>query len=389
MNYTPLARQEAINLTFENFSFTPATEIIAVQDALNRVAAKDVIAAHSLPVYRVAAMDGIAVKSADFAGGVMPDTLQWQAGRDFVFADTGDDFPDEFDSIIKIENVTINPTGGITLREIPEKGQNLKAAASSVEKGAVLVQNRTVLSPRHLAVLLAGGIQNVEVIRKPKVGFIPTGTELIPAGSRPKRGQNIETNSFMVSQILKQWGAEPLIFPTLVDSKNEIEGVLADALNACDLILINAGSSKGQEDFTLRVLEQNGQVFAHCLKCAPGRPITLAVVNGKPVIGVPGPPIATDCCMRKTVRYFVYRWFGIDPVRATVRATLTEDISASPQMEIFTRVIIEKDGDRYIAKSAGKGKNLAQTLSISNGLLTIPIGVETYAKGTEVDIEID
>ena len=388
MTYTPLARQEAIDLMFSNFAFTPKTEIVAVQDALNRIIAHDTMAAHSLPVYRVAAMDGIAVKYADFAQG-MPDTSQWQAGHDFVFADTGDDFPDEFDSVIKIENVTINPTGGLTLHETPEKGQNLKPAASSVEKGAVLVQARTILTPRHLAVLTAGGIQNIEVVRKPKVAFIPTGTELIPAGSRPKRGQNIETNSFMVSSMLKEWCADPLIFPTLVDSKNEIEGVLADALNACDIVLINAGSSKGQEDFTLRVLEKTGRVFAHCLKNAPGRPITLAVVNGKPVIGVPGPPIATDCCMRKTVRYFVYHWYGIDPIRATVRATLTEDMTSSAEMEIFTRVIIEKNGAKYTAKSAGFGKNLAQTLSISNGLLTMPIGIDIYPKGTEVDIEID
>lgn len=388
MNYTPLARIEAIKLMFENFTFSPNTEIIAVHDALNRITANDIAAAHSLPVYRVAAMDGIAVKYADFTHG-MPDTGAWQAGRDFVFADTGDDFPDDFDSVIKIESVTINPNGGLTLAEIPEKGQNLKPAASSVEKGALLVKARTILTPRHLAVLLAGGIQNVEVVRKPKVAFIPTGTELIPAGSRPKRGQNIETNSFMVSCMLKEWCADPLIFPTLADSKNEIENVLANALAACDMVLVNAGSSKGQEDFTLRVLEQTGKVFAHCLKCAPGRPITLAVVNGKPVIGVPGPPIATDCCMRKTVRHFVNKWFGIDPVRATVRATLTEDISVSPEMEIFTRVIIEKNGDGYTAKSAGSGKSLSQMLSISNGLLTIPIGVETYPKGYEVDIEID
>lgn len=388
MTYTPLARKEAINLMFSNFAFAPATEIVSVQDALNRVIAHDTMAAHSLPVYRVAAMDGIAVKFADFASG-MPDTSQWQAGRNFVFADTGDDFPDEFDSIIKIEKVTINPTGGLTLHETPEKGQNLKPAASSVEKGAVLVQALTVLTPRHLAVLMAGGIQNIEVIRKPKVAFIPTGTELIPAGSRPKRGQNIETNSFMVSSMLKQWCADPLIFPTLVDSKNEIEGVLADALAACDIVLINAGSSKGQEDFTLQVLEKTGTVYAHCLKNAPGRPITLAVVNGKPVIGVPGPPIATDCCMRKTVRYFVYHWYGIDPVQATVRATLTEDITSSAEMEIFTRVIVEKNDGKYIARSAGGGKNLAQTLSISNGLLTMPIGVDIYHQGAEVDIEID
>lgn len=388
MTYIPLARQEAIDLMFASFTFAPETEIVAVQEALNRVLAHDTMAAHSLPVYRVAAMDGIAVKFQDFANG-MPATEQWQAGCDFVFADTGDDFPDEFDSIIKIENVTINPTGGLTLHEMPEKGQNLKPAASSVEKGTVLVQARTILTPRHLAVLMAGGIQNIEVVRKPKVAFIPTGTELIPVGARPKRGQNIETNSFMVSTLLRQWCAEPLIFPTLADSKNEINAVLAEALSACDIVLINAGSSKGQEDYTLGVLENTGKVLAHCLKNAPGRPITLAVVDGKPVIGVPGPPIATDCCMRKTVRYFIYHWYGITPPRATVRATLTEDISSSAEMEIFTRVIITKDGDKYNARSAGGGKNLAQTLSISNGLLTIPLGVETYYKGTEVDIEID
>lgn len=388
--YKPLARQEAIELMFANFNFTPKTETINVKDALNRMLAKDIQAVHSLPVYRVAAMDGIAVKFSTFASGIMPNTTVWEVGRDYVFADTGDDFPDDFDTVIKIENVELLASGGISLDGIPEEGQNVKPAASTIKSGEILVKAHTELSPRHLAVLLAGGAETIEVFCKPRVGFIPTGSELVPVGSRPQRGQNIETNSFMVSCYLKEWCAEPIIFPSLADSKNQIENLLQAALKACDIVLINAGSSKGQEDYSLRVLESTGKVFAHGLKNAPGRPTTLAVVKGKPVICVPGPPMATDCCMRKTVRYFIYHWYGINkPVRATVRATLRGDISSSPEMEIFTRVIIKKDGDHYTAKSAPMGKNMVQVLSMSNGLLTMPIGVGTYQKGDEVDIEID
>lgn len=386
--YTPLVREEAIKLMFANFTFSPSIETISVRNALNRVTARNVHSVHTLPVHRVSAMDGIAVKSQAFAGG-MPDTAAWRAGKEYVFADTGDDFPDEYDTVIKVEAVTFNPDGGVVLADIPVPGQSVKPAGDSLKQGELLIKAHTVINPRNLAVLMAGGIETVDVFRKPKVAFIPTGTELVPPRSRPQRGQNIETNSFMVDSYLAAWGAECIVFPLMVDSETGIENTLKKALDTCDIILVNAGSSKGQEDFTLKILEQSGKVFAHCLKCAPGRPITLAVVDGKPVIGVPGPPIATDCCMRKTVRYFVYHWFGIDPIRATVRATLTNDITASPEMEIFTRVVITKNGDKYTAASGGPNKNLPQTLSFAQGLLTIPIGVGEYKEGEEVEIEID
>ena len=132
----------------------------------------------------------------------------------------------------------------------------------------------------------------VPVRRKPRVAFIPTGSELVPAGVRPLRGQNVDANSLMVKHMLAAYGAEPLMFPIVKDDPQALEEAFAEALAAADLVVINGGSAVGKEDFNVRMIEERGKVIHHYIAAVPGRPMMLAVANGKPVVDLPGPALA-------------------------------------------------------------------------------------------------
>ena len=220
-----------------------ATELVSLDEAVGRVTARDLMSANTLPVVRASACDGIAVRSAAFADG-RPDTSAWELGRDYVRADTGDDFPDAYDAVIMIEKAAIQPDGSVVLDDDVQvgPGTNVRQAGDTIRAGAPLMKAGLPIRPTDLAALAMGGITLVPVRRKPRIAFIPTGSELVPAGIAPRRGQNVDTNSLMVKHMLIEYGAEPLIFPIVHDDEAALERAFAEALAVADRIgVMNKG----------------------------------------------------------------------------------------------------------------------------------------------------
>ncbi|MFZ3132824.1 MAG: molybdopterin molybdenumtransferase MoeA, partial [Desulfosporosinus sp.] len=217
-NDLSVTRAEALALLLENWPLKAGTELIPIQQALGRVTAKNVYSQNTMPVCDVSQADGIAVRSADFSNG-LPDTSSWLKGVEFVQADTGDDFPNTFDTIIPVESIYYDNDGKLHFSDGFRfvKGDRVRKAGSMVKEGDLLVEAHIRLTPLHLAVLGLGGIYQLEVIKKPKVVYMPTGSELITGGIKPQRGQNVESNGLMVSAFLQQWGAEPICYPIIKD----------------------------------------------------------------------------------------------------------------------------------------------------------------------------
>jgi molybdopterin molybdotransferase/putative molybdopterin biosynthesis protein len=201
-----------------------------------------------------------------------------------------------------------------------------------------------VLTALDLAALAACGVAEVEVRRLPVVAFIPTGSELIPLGEEPQRGQTIDSNSILVAAMLEQMGAKALMFPIVRDNKEALETALGEALAVADIVLINAGSSKGGEDFNATMLEERGELLCHWIAAAPGRPLAAALVQGKPVLNIPGPPLATYYVMDWCTRALVAQASGIAPAaKPTVEAVLTGDVGYPPFMQILNRLEVHRD----------------------------------------------
>ena len=241
-------RAQVCEALFQRWEPVYETETIPVQAALGRVLPRDQYARVTIPVARASAMDGIAVCAARFGQGA-PDTAGWKLGEDFCRADTGDDFDDRFDAVIPIERVKISEKGRLTfLEELQVRpGDNIRPRGSVIRAGELVARKHRQLRPFDLACLALGGIAQVEVYRKPRVAFLPTGSELVPLGAPVGRGQNIDSNSVLAQAMLTEMGAEPLCYPIVPDQPEALAEALERALQAADVVLLNGGSSKGAE----------------------------------------------------------------------------------------------------------------------------------------------
>lgn len=385
-----VTRREALELLFRHWPLKVNTELIPVQQALGRVTAQDVYSRNTLPVHRCSQLDGIAVRSADFANG-LPNTSGWSKGTEFALADTGDDFPDDFDTVIAVENICFNEDGQLCFADKFRfsQGSGIRQEGSMVKEGELLIEANTRLTPVHLAVLALGGIYQLEVLKRPKVVYIPTGGELISAGIKPQRGQNVEANGLMVSGFLQQWGAEPICYPIIRDDPGELGQTLELALAAADIVLINGGSSKGAEDFNARLLQKRASFFRHGVKAVPGRPVAIAIIDGKPVINLPGPVIATFLAMDWCVLGLVHHYYGLAaPVRPKIKARLEKPLKKNPDFEFYSRLIITKQEDGCKALPLGFDKGLPYSLLKADALFIAPIGAAEYQAGDEVEAEL-
>lgn len=383
-------RKQVVETLFEAWNPQTKTEMVAVDEALGRVLAKDYEAVYSIPVVRASAMDGVAVISERFAQGI-PDTSGWKLGEDFARADTGDDFDDRYDAVIRIEDVSISEDGILTIAPGVEvsANRNVRPSGSTIKKGELVGRKDRKLRSFDLACLAMGGVEEVEVYKKPRVAFLPTGSELVALGEEVARGKNIDSNSILVKNMLLEMGAEPLLYPITRDEKEKLEERLDEAIQRADVVIISGGSSKGEEDFNARILEERGAALFHWVAAAPGKPMCVAVIDNKPVINIPGPPVAVLYGMDWCIRSIIHRLQHIPmPKRQTITGILTEEIASPPMMEILCMMDVKKDADGYqVKQKAWRGGSMVETLSAGAFYIT-EIGTRVKNPGEMVDVTL-
>lgn len=391
MEWTNLpTRKEVLKRLQEVWQPAVATKKISVEQAYGRVLSADVLAAHNLPVVRASRMDGVAVDSRMFAGG-LPDTSGWREGKEYVRADTGDDFDDAYDSVIAIEAVAFTEEGGLVFEPglTVAPGMNVSLSGSRMARGELVLPAKTKLTPCDLSVLVAAGVMTVEVYRRPVVAFIPTGSELVPAGSRLQRGQIIDSNTILVRTMLEELGAAPLCLPIVKDDPAAIDRALEAALQRADIVIINGGSSKGKEDYNTRALAQKGNLLCHGIAAAPGKPMSLTVIGGKLAVNLPGPSIGAyyglEWCIRWAVNQFIRQPM---PKRKTVKAVLTEALIGNPGMEFLCKMRLEKTSEGYrTAQVSFRGAHMAETLTAPAQYIS-KLGLEGHQVGEVLEVEL-
>ena len=383
------SKEDALALLFSRWTPVRRTETIPLAEADGRVLGEDRYADWDLPVVRASLMDGIAVRSSLFADG-LPDTSAWQPGRDYVRADTGDDFPDEFDAVIAIEDVTVGENGGIRLAEglAVKAGDNIKGRGADVRRGDLLLSSGTVLTPRDLAVLGAAGSAEIPVIVRPRVAFLPTGSELIPVGTPLRRGQNYDTNSLMAAPMLRRMGAEPVMHEIVPDEPEEIRRAFLELLPQSDIVLVNAGTSKGAEDYCAKLLEEQGDVLFHGVAAVPGRPMSMAVVNGRAVINLSGPTPAAFHSIYWAVRPIICYALGLPaPEPRTVRAVLTGPIRTQAELSKMCPVRLERKDGIVLGHPVDLHGPRTASLTAEGIYLTKP-GEAPLSAGDEITVEL-
>ena len=387
-------RQELLSEFFEKWNCpSPCIEQLGTIDAYGRILAEDIFALCDTPVYRASKMDGVAVKSSTFISGI-PDATLWKPAIDYVRADTGADFPDDFDAVVRIEDVEVLPSGGLRFKEgmqDVQQGTLINPKGKSLAKGTPIGCKGELLTASLLAVITMGAVKNLRVYAKPRVVFIPTGSELIPLGSIPERGKKIDINSIMARFMLEEMGAEPIIYPIVPDNRIALSAALDKALSSADIVVLNAGSSKGKEDLNHTLLEEHGEFCMHGVAALPGKPLALATIGGIPVVNVAGPPVACfnglDWCVRAIIRRLLKL---PDFKRKTVEARLTEPIihKTGGPFESIMRLTVELTDTGYIATPVPHWTCSPVEVLRTNGLYVTKIPPKRTEIGDIISVEL-
>ena len=381
------AREDYLQL-LKNHGYGPKTEVIPVWDACGRVTAHAVYAHICAPHYAASAMDGVAVHAKDTFGATETTPVTLQAGQ-FIVVDTGDPVPEDCDAVIMVEDVVKNEDGSITIHAAAAPWQHIRQIGEDICAGEMILPSHMEVSPSAIGAMIAGGVLEIEVIRKPLVGIIPTGDEIIPPCTDPKPGDIVEFNGSIFSAMVRQWGAEAKVYPIVPDKFEAIRETVDRAAGECDLVILNAGSSAGRDDYSTRVIRELGEVLYHGIAMKPGKPAILGCKGATPILGVPGYPVSGIIVIEQLLKPLVDHWLKVPGQRSQyAKAILTRPVVSGLKYEEFVRVRMGYVGDKLMASPLSRGSGVVSSFMKADGILEVPQGLEGFEAGSEVNVRL-
>ena len=385
------ARQRFYNALDESGSLSPMPEeMVPLDRAQGRITAGPVWAATSSPHYDAAAMDGIAVNAADTNGATETSPVSLVMSSQAVWVDTGDPMPPGYDAVVMVEHVQRIDEQAVQVMAPVAPWQHVRTLGEDLVATELVLPENHRLTPVDLGACAAAGVTQIPVRRRPKVAIFPTGNELVPPGTVPLQpGAIVEFNSLMLAGLVQDWGGDSQRFPPVPDDFPAIrDAVLAD-LDGHDLVIINAGSSAGSEDYTAAVVEELGQLLVHGVAVRPGHPVVLGVVHDKPVIGLPGYPVSAVLTAELLVKPLLERWLGQAPqVRPTVDANITRKVLSPLGEDEYLRVKLGRVGDKMVATPLQRGAGIIMSLVRADGMVVIPRFSEGLDAGSNVQVQL-
>ena len=368
-------------------------ERIRVIDSLGRVTAEAVTARISSPFYHSSGMDGYAVRFVETVGASERTPKRLKIGEQSLYVDTGDPIPDGFNAVIMIEDVNIiknqKSEEYIEIISPVTPWQHIRVIGEDIVATELILPENQTIKPVDIGAMLAGGHVEVMVRRRPKVVIVPTGTEIVEPGSVLKIGDIIEYNSRILSGLVSEWGADPVRFRIVSDNLEDLKKAILDAHSLGDLIVVNAGSSAGSEDFTAKAIDDLGEVLLHGVNIKPGKPVILGWVKGKPVLGIPGYPVSAYITFTLFAKPLVHRWQGIGIKEPEIiMAKISRQVASPLGQEEFLRVKLGKVSDNFIATPITRGAGVLMSLVKADGFVRIPAMSEGIGAGSEVAVEL-
>lgn len=350
-HHIELSREEAVEGMLEalpEWFSTPRFEQVPLDQSAGRVLAEDVAAKTDVPNSLTCCLDSVAVHWDDFAGlpeGQVPDTSGWVRGVDWEFANTGIAMPEGFDTAVVVEHVTVSDDAqSVAINSAPsERFAGTRAAGSQMRAGDVVVKAGCVITPDVAARIASAGHSTATVVARPRVAFVPTGDELVPPNvpfseSRPERfaarGRVYESNSAVVRGKVEQWGGVYVPFDIVPDDRDAIRRALEKACEVADIVVLNAGSSKGSDDWCVEVIEEMGTVVCHQTNHGPGHHSSYALIDGVPIVGISGPSGGASFTLNFYLLPVMKQFFGLDPAPRRIPARLGAAVGAGPMHKL-------------------------------------------------------
>ncbi len=367
-------------------------EVIPSEEAGGRITSRPIFAQYSSPTYHSAAMDGICVRAEDTFKAREGHPLFLKKDKDFVFINTGEPLPPNFDAVIMIEEVEEIDAQTVKIEKGAYPWQHVRKVGEDIVATEMLLPQNHLLSPYDVGALLSAGIFEVPVKEKVKIAIIPTGNEVVDFKKRPmpSPGQVIESNSSILTSLAQRWGCEVKRYPPVPDDVELLSRAVEKALEEeVHILVLGAGSSAGSRDYSRRVLERFGSIVAHGISLMPGKPTIVGVREGGVLIGAPGYPVSAVVCYEEIIRPLVYWIQNIaTPERPKLHVTLTRDIPSRLGQEELIRVCIGRVENRYVATPLKRGASLITSLTKAQGIVRIPENVEGLGQGEEVMAEL-
>lgn len=387
-----------------------AAESVATAAAARRVLAADLRAPADLPHFDRANMDGYAVRAADTFGASpsVPMYLRLagsiemgQAARaalrkgQAMRIATGGMLPRGADAVVMVEHTDEVGDGTVEVQRGVSPWQHVLRVGEDIARGAPVFARGRRLRPQDLGALTGLGLTRLRVVRRPRVGLIATGDEIVPPQRTPRPGQVRNVNQYSLAAMAAEAGALVTDFGVVPDRAERLQKVLATALARCDVVMLSGGSSVGAKDLTTDVITAfpRSRIVFHGISVAPGKPTILAEALGKPVLGLPGHPVSA---------LVIFDLFGAPLLRvvggetaatafaprAVTRARLAQNVASQPGREDYVRVrIVERDGVRLAEPLPGKSGAIFNLVA-ADGLLCIPASAEGLDTGAEVEVRL-
>lgn len=373
-------------------------ERLPLEALAGRVLAEPVRGTIDVPPYDRAAMDGYAVDSRDLAGATAATPVRLRVvdtaytgyatstvahhGACVAIA-TGAPMPPGADAVVMIEQTTRHGDA-VEFPARAEPGQNIGRRGADIAAGAIALEAGAWLTPGRAGCLAALGLTSALVYERPRVAILATGDEVVPPGSPLGPGQIYDVNTTTLAAVVRAHGGEAAMHPTAPDDIDRLRAAFRATLDA-DLVLLTGGSSVGERDFILDVMEEAGRILVHGLAVKPGKPTIVGVVAGRPVFGMPGNP--TSCLSNGylLVAPLLRRMARLPPaVPVRVRARLSRRVTSPAGRHQFFTVRIEEG----MAVPAFKGSGEITSIADADGYFEIDAECQLVEAGTPVDVTL-
>ena len=382
-----------------------ASEDVLLSDAHGRVLARTIAAPNDVPAFDRSNVDGFAVRAHDTFGASegAPRVLRLTGGPiDAGHAPkgevgegeartiaTGGVIPRGADAVVMVEDSQPGDANTVAITRAATPGERISMAGSDLSQGETVLRAGTLLTARETGTLAACGLATVPCARRPRVAVLSTGDEIVAPGTPLEAGQVHDANATLVVDALRELGAAATNTGIVRDDFDALEHALDDALGDADVVLLSGGTSKGSGDVCYRVVAQRGTIVAHGIALRPGKPLCLAVVDGKPVAILPGFPTSAIFTFHAAIAPLIRKWLGASSSAATtVPARVPRRFRSVRGRTEFTLVSLIADAGGWIAVPLGKGSGSVTTFARADGFFVVPALTEQVEAGTSVDVTL-
>lgn len=374
---------------FSKLNIQPQFEEINVIDSLDRITYEAVMAKISSPNYNAAAMDGICVKSSNTIGATETNPKILELHKDFIYVNTGNPVKEPYDAVIMIEDVIILDDERVQILKAAHPWQHVRQIGEDIVATEMIIPSRQKIRPIDIGALISGGIESLKVFKRPKIGILPTGTEIVEDFKDLEEGKIIDSNSRVFEAAIRKNGAVPKRYSPHKDDYDLLKNAILKAVEENDMLLIIAGSSAGTADYTVKLIRELGEVVIHGVAMKPGKPTILGIINNKPVIGIPGYPVSAYLVFETFVVPLINRYLGLGEVELEkVEAVISKRIVSSLKSKEFVRVNLGYVNDKLVATPLSSGAGVTMSLVKADGIGIIPRNLEGVEAGDSIEVEL-